>query len=458
MDGVVWALAQATHELALFAAVGFAIGGLDDLVVDLIWAVRALWRQGTIYRRHRRATASDLARSAEGRVAVFVPAWQEAEVIGQMAATALSRWAGEDVHLYVGCYRNDPETIAAAEAVAVHDRRLRVVINERDGPTTKADNLNAMWRALLADEAADGVPVVAVALHDAEDVVHSAEIGVYRALCGRFDLVQLPVFALIERGSGMWRRFVSAVSADEFAESHQKALVVREAVGAGVPSAGVGCGLSRAFLDRIGATGEPFDASTVTEDYEIGLRVRELGGRGVFVRIAAENGGGLVAVRAHFPETVRAAVRQKTRWQAGIALSGWQRLGWRGGWAERWMRFRDRRAILASLILTCGYAAFGLSLGLAAAGAPVRFGPAEVLLLELCTALMAWRLAMRALFVSRIYGPLEGLASLPRVLLGNLIAIAAARRALIAYLRLARGAPLHWDKTAHSFPKSLPAE
>lgn len=257
-----------------------------------------------------------------------------------------------------------------------------MVINERDGPTTKADNLNAMWRALLADEAAEGVPVVAVALHDAEDVVHSAEIGVYRALCGRFDLVQLPVFALIERGSGMWRRFVSAVSADEFAESHQKAMVVREAVGAGVPSAGVGCGLSRAFLERIGATGEPFDASTVTEDYEIGLRVREMGGRGVFVRIAAGDGGGLVAVRAHFPDTVRAAVRQKTRWQAGIALSGWQRLGWRGGWAERWMRFRDRRAILASLILTCGYAAFGLSLALAAVGAPVRFGPAEVLLLD----------------------------------------------------------------------------
>ena len=458
MDGAVWALALATHELALFAAVGFAIGGLDDLIVDLIWIGRTLWRRVTVYRRYPRATAADLGQGAYGRVAVFVPAWQEAGVIGQMAATALSRWAGEDMRLYIGCYPNDPATISEVQAVAAHDARLRVVVGDRDGPTTKADNLNAMWRALLADEIADGERVVAVALHDAEDVVHSAEIGVYRALCQRFDLVQLPVFALIERGGGMWRRFVSAVSADEFADSHQKGMVVREAVGAGVPSAGVGCGLSRAFLGRIGAGADPFDATTVTEDYEIGLRVAEMGGRGVFVRMLAGDGGGPVAVRAHFPDTVGAAVRQKTRWQAGIALSGWQRLGWRGGWAEHWMRFRDRRAILASLILTCGYVSFGLVLVLAAIGVPVRFPAWEVALLQLCTALMVWRLAMRAVFVARLYGPVEGIASLPRVLLGNLIAIAAARRALIAYLRLARGAPLHWDKTTHSFPKSLPAE
>lgn len=458
MDGAVWALAQATHELALFAAALFAIGGLDDLAVDLIWIARTCWRRLTIYRRHPRADAATLARHRPGRVAVFVPAWHESGVIGPMAAAALSRWAGEDVRLYVGCYRNDPATIAEARAVAARDERLRVVVGDRDGPTTKADNLNTMWRALIADEAADGVRVTAVALHDAEDVVHSAEIGVNRALCGRFDLVQLPVFALIERGGGMWRRFVSAVSADEFAESHQKGLIVREAIGAGVPSAGVGCGLSRAFLDRIGRTGEPFDASTVTEDYEIGLRVREMGGRGVFVRIPAGQDGGLVAIRAHFPDTVAAAVRQKTRWQAGIALSGWRRLGWRGGWAEHWMRFRDRRAILAALVLTCGYAAFALTLALAALGRPVRFGPGGILLLQLCTALMAWRLFMRAVFVARLYGPTEAIASLPRVLLGNLIAIAAARRALISYLRLARGAPLRWDKTSHSFPKSLPAE
>lgn len=236
-------------------------------------------------------------------------------------------------------------------------------------------------------------------------------------------------------------------------------MVVREAIGAGVPSAGVGCALCRDLLQRIADRhGEPFDGGTVTEDYEIGLRAHEMGGRGIFVRMPAGKDGGLVAIRAHFPDTVAAAVRQKARWQAGIALSGWTRLGWRGGVAERWMRFRDRRAVLAALVLLCGYVAAALLLILEPLGLAPRFSEPELALFAFCTGLMVWRLGMRALFVGRIYGWAEGLASLPRVLLGNVIAMAAARRALVSYLRLARGAPLVWDKTEHHFPKAMPAE
>jgi len=456
-EGTIWAAQQAVHELALFAAFGLMLGGLDDLLVDLIWGGRSLWRSLTVYRRYPRADALSVIGQAHGAVAVFVPAWHESAVIGAMAATALSRWADPNVRVYIGCYPNDPETIRVVETVARQDQRLRLVVGPRPGPTTKADNLNAMWQAMLLDEDAMEHRFVAVALHDAEDVVHSDEIGIYSALCRRFDLVQLPVFALIEKEHGLWRRLVSAVSADEFAESHGKSLVVREAIGAGVPSAGVGCGLSRALLDRLAAGDEgPFDATTVTEDYEIGLRTAELGGRGVFVRIRSSDS--LVAVRAHFPDTLNAAVRQKARWQAGIALSGWQRLGWRGSWAEHWMRFRDRRAILAALVLTCAYLAFAGVLALETLGGPPRFSSWELQLFSLCTGLMVWRLIVRSIFVARIYGVTEGIASLPRVLIGNLIAIAAARRALISYLRLARGAPLRWDKTDHRFPSELPAE
>src|SRR3546814_19922818 len=41
----------------------------------------------------------------------------------------------------------------------------------------------------------------------------------------------------------------------------------------------------------------------------------------------------------------------------GIALAGWDRLGWQGSLAERWMRFRDRRGALAAVILWFAYAA-----------------------------------------------------------------------------------------------------
>ena len=63
---------------------------------------------------------------------------------------------------------------------------------------------------------------------------------------------------------------------DEFIESHAKGLVVRNALGAAIPAAGVGCGFGRDILDALadlrraeGGTG-PFAAECLTEDYELG--------------------------------------------------------------------------------------------------------------------------------------------------------------------------------------------
>lgn len=445
-------LSAIVRELAVFSAVGILIGGLDDLLVDAIWAGRTLWRSATVYRRHRRADAASLTPGDAGPLAVFVPAWREAGVIGPMLRTALGRWGDAGYCIYVGCYPNDPDTLA--EVTALADARIRLVINPRSGGTTKGDNLNAIWRAMQADEAA-GQPIYAgVVLHDAEDVVHPAEIGVFRALLGRFDLVQLPVLPLIERERGRWRRLISSVSADEFSEAHQKTLVVREAIGAAVPSAGVGCCFSRAVLDRAAERqGAPFDETSLTEDYELGLKIAELGGRGIFVRLPAARGQAAVAVREHFPDTFEAAVKQKARWQSGIALSGWKRLGWRGGLAERWMRLRDRRTLLAALVLTCGYGSALAVLLLGAIGIPVRFAAWELALFIWCTGLMLWRAFVRACFVWRDYGWAEAIASAPRLLVGNAIAIAAARAALFNYARQRRGSGTHWDKTEHRFPE-----
>ena len=110
-------------------------------------------------------------------------------------------------------------------------RALRLVIGPAPGPTSKADCLNRLWERMIEDEAAEGVRFKAVVLHDAEDVVHSAELGLFDALIERFDLVQLPVLPLVDPGS----RFVGGHYIDEFAEAHGKELVVRAAIGAGLP-------------------------------------------------------------------------------------------------------------------------------------------------------------------------------------------------------------------------------
>ena len=136
-------------------------------------------------------------------------------------------------------------------------------------------------------------------------------------------------------------RWISGHYCDEFAEAHIKELVVREAVGAAIPLAGVGCAIARRPLARLAALqdGRPFAGSSMTEDYEIGLRIGALGLKTMFVRIPAQpSDRGVVASRGHFPATLGAAVRQKARWLGGIALAGWDRLGWSGGLGERWMR------------------------------------------------------------------------------------------------------------------------
>jgi len=448
------------RELALFASIGFLLGGLDDLVVDLIWIGRTLWRLAIVYSRHARADAGTLAAPQNpGRLAIFVAAWQEDAVIGGMVATALAQLRHADWQLYVGCYPNDPPTIAAVRRAADGNPHVRIVIGDAPGPTTKAGCLNAIWRAMCEDEISEGRSVKAIILHDAEDVVHRDELAVYDTLIERFALVQIPVHPVPVRGVGRFGALVSGHYCGEFSEAHAKQVVVREAVGAAVPSAGVGCAIARDVLGAIAVGRDgPFDPDSLTEDYELGLRIgasRAGGARGAFVRLRAADGDGLVAVHACFPHTIAGAVRQKARWMTGIALAGWDRLGWSGGIAERWMRLRDRRAPLAALVLAAGYAAL---LGWAWAGidgllglreAPMHI-PAPMLAANV--ALLGWRIAMRAAITTRSHGWRMGLLAPLHMLIGNIVAMMAARRALGLYVALVRHGRLRWEKTAHVFP------
>ena len=448
------ALARVTHELMLFAAVGLAIGGADDMAIDLVWLVRAARRRMTIYRHHPRCTADTLPPpDRPGRLAVFIGAWREARVIGPMLRAALARYEHGDYRIYVGVYPNDPATRTAVTAVMAEDDRVRMVSGIVPGPTTKAECLNRVWRQMAADEAVEQRRFKAIVLHDAEDVVHPAELRLFDRLIERFDLVQLPVLPLIDRGS----RFVSGHYCDEFAEAHGKQLVVREALGAGMPSAGVGCAISRGAMQRMAAAGRgrPFDEHSLTEDYEIGLRLARFGGRGVFVKMPATAGGPPVAVRAYFPATFETAVRQKTRWLTGIALAGWDRLGWGSGLAEAWMRLRDRRSIVAALVTAAAYLASHLLVACLGAGVEPGIGVVLGALLWLNFGLMAWRMAMRCFMVTRLYGVREGLISIPRIVPANMIAVAAAWRAVTGYL-VVRDGPPRWDKTRHHFPRDLP--
>lgn len=454
-------LQVAQYELMLFAGFWFVIGMADEMAIDLAWLwllargrVRSAWLKDDVS-----------ARELTGIAAVFIPAWREAQVIGATIGHALRAWPHADLRLYIGCYRNDPATIAAAMQAAAGDPRVRLVIHERKGPTTKADCLNRLYGALAEDELRSGQRARFIVLHDAEDMVHPAALVVMDAALDGAGFVQLPVRPETMAES----RWVSGHYADEFTESHAKAMVVRDAMGAALPAAGVGCAISRDILFELaearkaelersegpmtGRRAGPFASECLTEDYELGWRIARGGRRGRFLRLRDKDGQ-LIATRSYFPATVGEAVRQKTRWVHGIAFQSWDRLGWWGTAGDLWMALRDRRGPLVALVLFMAYVLVVIGAGLGAAEAarivtPLASPPEVRLLMAVCLAGLAWRVLFRFVFTAREYGVAEGLRAVLRIPIANLIAIIAGRRALFAYVRSLGGMAVRWDKTEH---------
>ncbi|MBO6769337.1 MAG: glycosyl transferase family protein [Erythrobacter sp.] len=437
------------HELLLFAAAFFALGMIDEFALDCTY----LWCRvtGRIQTERIDEAIFDDIDGLAGRAAVFIPAWQEANVLGPTLVHMLDAWPQDELTVYVGCYRNDAATMASVIAAVRGDPRVRLIVHERDGPTSKADCLNRLHAALTEDERRSGIETRMVVLHDAEDMVDPMALDLLDRALWHAHFVQLPVLALPQRHSP----WIGSHYSDEFAESHGKALVVRDALGAAIPGAGVGCAVARGSLKQLAEKqgGLPFAAESLTEDYELGLKIAAAGGRGRFLRVRAADGR-LIATRAFFPSRLNQSVRQKTRWMHGIALQGWDRLGWGSEPVELWMQLRDRRGPLAAILLVIAYLLFGFG----AAGLVLQqLGLVELpMATPLLTALLwinfaglSLRFLVRAAFTAREYGWRQGLLAIPRTIVSNVIAIMAGRRALLNYVGTLRGAPVIWDKTEH---------
>ncbi len=436
-------LATFGSELVLFAGVGFLFFGVEDVIFDIIWL-----RHRAPEHRIRNLPSGQLV--SPKLMAIFVPAWQEEAVIGAMLRRCTSSWGDSEYIVFVGCYPNDAGTASAVRQVA-HDR-ISLVTLDHDGPTTKADCLNGIWQALVQFEQTELCRFSAIVLHDSEDKVHLSELDLFGRLIENYALVQIPVIPEPDRYS----RWIAGHYLDEFAEAHRKDMPARQALGASLPSAGTGCAIRRDVLESLAQQRQnmPFDAASLTEDYELGLRIGEAGWATCFARVNATEGDP-IAVRSCFPSTLGASVRQKTRWIIGIALAGWDRTGWSGGSAEHWMRWRDRRALLAATFILAAYLG-GLALFLVTlVGVPRNEGEMLPLLLSLNACSFLWRLAMRASFTGAQYGWRQGVLAVPRIFVSNIIAVMAAWRALLGYCRLLWGGKVFWDKTTHQLPRDM---
>ena len=447
------------RELLAFAAFWFCVGLLDELAIDLTWLGLKLRGKA----RTGRLPVGYGAEPLSGASAVLIPTYGESAVIGATISHMLAAWPQRDLTIYVGCYRNDAATVAAALDGIGADQRVRLVLLSTNGPTTKADCLNRLYRALCTDEARRERRFSSVVLHDAEDMVHPCALQAIDAALVMRDFVQLPVRPEPQADS----RWIAGHYADEFAENHAKGMVVRSALGAALPAAGVGCGFSRAALGLLAErrVGEdqagPFAPECLTEDYELGLTLSTQGRGSAFLRLR-DDAGHLVATRSYFPNRLDTAVRQKTRWVHGIAFQGWDRMGWTLNPLDVWMALRDRRGPLTALVLAAAYLLLVLDAVLLVLQSR---GQIDVLALSVPLRVMlvasffgfVWRASLRAAFTAREYGWREGLIAVLRIPIANIIAIMAGRRATAAYFRSLTTGHVVWDKTAHDrHPAAMP--
>ncbi|MFM2030140.1 MAG: type secretion system protein [Pseudomonadota bacterium] len=458
------------------------ISGIDDSFIDIGYWLRRVWRLLTIYRKTPYLDYSALNEPAEKPLAIMVPAWQETGVIGKMAELAATTLEYENYHIFVGTYPNDLDTQRDVDKACALFPNVHKVICARPGPTSKADCLNNILDAILQFEQRTHLEFAGFILHDAEDVISSMELKLFNYLVGKNDLIQVPVYPFERK----WTNFTSMHYLDEFTELHSKDIPMREALAGQVPSAGVGTCFSRRAILALLADGDgiAFDSQSLTEDYDIGFRLKEKGMKEIFVRFPvikleelesstprllgqSKRESSVICVREYFPDTIETAVRQKSRWIIGIVYQGYKTIRWRKSWILNYFLWRDRKGAITNFV---SFAATIILVQLTILWLYQNLWPDAyhflsifeddkwlVSILWINLFLMVNRTFQRVFFVSTYYGIVEGLMSIPRLFWGNYINFLANWRAIKSIIKQGDPHRVAWDKTTHDFP-SIGAE
>ena len=388
--------------------------------------------------------------SAERRVAILVPLWKEHAVIARMLEHNLASLRYGDYHFFVGAYPNDALTEQAVQSIADRFANVHLALCPHDGPTSKADCLNWIYQHVCLFEEQTSHRFDLIVTHDAEDLIHPEELRWMNAYAERYDFIQIPVLALATPLTAV----IHGVYCDEFAENHSRDMVVRSEFGCFVPGSGVGTGCRREALEKLALSesNRVFDPIALTEDYDIGLRLHRLGCSQVFIPLVRTNQGkNFLATREFFPQSWRAARRQRTRWVTGIALQGWERFGWRGSPSEVYWLWRDRKGLLGSPVGVVANAIFFYGLATALwnratpLGARLSVGGARISIAAARRTHGLRRSHLRRCVLSRrprarFFRQCHERRRHVRGAVSILLGAAAARR------------PLRWLKTEHAYP------
>lgn len=437
------------YLIGLMLVLLFIIFGIDDFFWDLL----ILFKRVT--NKTPKIEIAKIDQLPPKLIAVVIAAWHEDNVLNDVVENIVisQHYPKSMYHIFLGVYPNDAATVYIAKQLAERYPNVHCVENYKDGPTSKAQNINYLIRKIKEYERERDWSFQAITVHDSEDLVHPYELKVTNHLLNHHDAIQFPVFPLIKKPTifNYFKYLTTNTYVDEFAENHFITMVGRNNTGAFVPSAGTGFSLSRQTIDMLGDAVLP--ENSLTEDYRLSLTLYEQGTPMYYVLEELERvdyqgkkKSEFIATRSMFPNTFKTAVRQKTRWTLGITMQSvkFRDIFQKGlSLAGRYSLYRDQKAKIGNLLSMVGYPVliyFLFSLFFDIPPIYPKYSFSWYLSL-IVTIMMIERQAFRAVSLNKIYGlrsvffgcffpPLVPL----RIVYGNIINLVATIKAYFQFV------------------------
>lgn len=419
---------------------------VDDLFIDFYGLFKKLKPQPILQK--------DLIDSAPKPLAVMIANWHEESVLEAMVRGNMQNLTYPNLHFFLGVYPNDTKTLEIAQRMANTFPNVHAVVNTLNGPTYKGQMLNEIVKSIFLYEVENNLSFDGFILHDSEDILDPYIPYLYSYGLDQAVFVQTPVLSLPVKPL----QLVAGTYIDEFVEGHLKELLVRQDLGAAIPSAGVGTCLSRTLVLRflLEQNGEIFLPDSLTEDYQLGLQTTKWGFKSIFLchHLEEKAVSEIISTREYFPHKYLQAVRQKTRWTTGIAFQGSRNIGWFGNAWQRYFLWRDRKgplnALLTLNLIFILVAMVFLDLNVSSAPTLLK----GILLVNSLG--MAFRLFTRMRLVRRVYDLKTALLVPLRWPVAMAINMHAGLRAIYQFnLSSVTGKKIKWVKTQHRLPENF---
>src|SRR5262249_10187125 len=151
--------------LLLVLVAAYVLFGLDDFFIDVMAIVHGLRP-----RKLSAARMSSLRAMPEKRIAIMVASWKEASVLTRMVRGNVANIDYRAYDFFLGVYPNDEATRKEAEELERSNLNVHVVVNSKEGPTSKGQMINEIARAIFRHEKASEARFDCLMIHDSEDL------------------------------------------------------------------------------------------------------------------------------------------------------------------------------------------------------------------------------------------------------------------------------------------------